>query len=296
MLVIATINQADVMKPQNLIALLLFIVGAVWALTRSERSVRNIQKTYYSAISPFLKGGAAIETRATEFIEEVEHSKEWEMKYKMAKEELDQKRMEVAHLRKLEAENNRLNRALKFQENSPFHVLAAKVIRRQPSTWWRTVTIDRGEEHGVGVQLPVLSPEGLVGKIDAPSKDTSTVILLTDEKCQVSAKVAGTPEAGIISGLRGATGDPPSLLLRFLSKDANIGPGMLVFTNGRGHIFPPDILLGTVKSFDSGPLYGEALVEPAVDFATLDTVFVKIPEPPISPREIGAAAANSIQK
>jgi len=68
------------MKPQNLIALLLFIVGAVWALTRSERSVRNIQSTYYTAISPFLKGGAAIETKASEFIQEVEHSKALEMK------------------------------------------------------------------------------------------------------------------------------------------------------------------------------------------------------------------------
>ena len=284
------------MKPQNLIALLLFIVGAVWALTRSERSVRNIQSTYYSAISPFLKGGAAIETKASEFIQEVEHSKALEMKYKLAKEELDQKRMEVAHLRKLEAENTHLNQALKFQENVPFHVLAAKIIRRQPSTWWHTVTIDRGDKHGVGVQLPVLSPEGLVGKIDAPSKDTSTVILLTDEKCQVSAKVDGTPEAGIISGLRDTAGESPSLLLRFLSKDANLKPGMLVFTTGRGGLFPPDILLGTIKTFAPGPLYGEALVEPAVDFTTLQTVFVKIPKPLTSAREIGAATANSTKK
>lgn len=268
------------MKPQNLIALLLFIVGAVWALTRSEQSVRSIQKTYYSAISPFLKGGSSLETKASEFIKEAEHSKEWEARYKLAKEELDKKRMEVAHLRKLESENAHLRTALKFQQQAPFHVLAAKIIRRQPSTWWRTVTINRGEKQGVGVQLPVLSPEGLVGKIDAPSADTSTVILLTDEKCQVSAKVDGTPEVGILNGLRGLTGDAPSLRLRFLSKDAKIKPGMLVFTTGRGGLFPPDILLGTIKSFESGPLYGEALVKPAVDFAALHTVFVKIPDPP----------------
>ena len=271
------------MKPQNLIALLLFIVGAVWALTRSERSVRSIQKSYYSAISPFLKAGSAMETGASEFIQEVEHSKMWETKYKLAKEELDEKRMEVAHLRKLEIENAQLNQALTFQQKAPFHVIAAKVIRRQPSTWWRTVTIDRGDNHGVGVQLPVLSPEGLVGKVDAPSIDTSTVILLTDEKCQVSAKVEGTPEVGIISGQRGLTGDSPSLRLRFLSKEAKIKPGMLVFTTGRGRLFPPDILLGTIKSFDSGPLFGEALVKPAVDFGALHTVFVKIPNPLDSP-------------
>ncbi len=271
------------MKAQNLITLLLFIVGAVWALTRSEQSVRSIQKTFYKAVSPFITAGSGIETTANEFIKEAEHSKVWETRYKLAKDELDKKRMEVAHLRKLELENARLNQTLKFQQKAPFHVLAAKVIRRQPSTWWRTVTINRGEKQGVGVQLPVLSPEGLVGKVDAPSDSTSTVILLTDEKCQVSAKVDGTPEVGILNGQRGLAGESPSLRLRFLSKDAKITPGMLVFTTGRGGLFPPDILLGSIKSFESGPLYGEALVKPAVDFGTLHTVFVKIPAPPESP-------------
>ena len=267
------------MKPQNLIALLLFIVGAVWALTRSEQTVRSIQKTFYSTISPFVKSGSNLETTASEFIKEAEHSEEWKVRYDLAKEELDKKRMEVAHLRKLEEENARLSQALKFQQEAPFHVIAAKIIRRQPSTWWHTVTINRGEKQGIGVQLPVLSPEGLVGKVDAPSEDTSTVILLTDEKCKVSAKVDGTPELGILSGQRGLTGQDPILRLSFLSKDAKISAGMRVFTTGRGKLFPPDILLGTVVSFESGPLYGEALVKPAVDFAALHTVFVKTPSP-----------------
>ena len=118
----------------------------------------------------------------------------------------------------------------------------------------------------------------MVGKVDAPSEDTSTVILLTDEKCKVSAKVDGTPELGILSGQRGLAGQDPVLRLSFLSKDAKISAGMRVFTTGRGKLFPPDILLGTVTSFESGPLYGEALVKPAVDFAALHTVFVKIPD------------------
>ncbi|MBT8038290.1 MAG: rod shape-determining protein MreC [Verrucomicrobiae bacterium] len=272
------------MKPQNLIALLLFIAGALWALTRSEPTVRSIQKNVYLAISPFITGGTSLESTASEFIQEVEHSKEWELKYNLAKEELDQKRIEVAYLRKLESENARLSQALKFQQEVPFHVLAATIIRRQPSTWWQTVTINRGEKQGVGVQLPVLAPEGLVGKVDAPSANTSTVILLTDENCLVSAKVDGTPEVGILSGQRGQTGDNPTLRLRFLSKDAKIKPGMLVFSTGRGGLFPADILLGTIESFESGPLSGNALVKPAVDFAALNTVFVKIPNSPESSR------------
>jgi len=63
-----------------------------------------------------------------------------------------------------------------------------------------------------------------------------------------------------------------------------IKPGLLVFTTGRGGLFPADILLGTIESFESGPLYGEALVKPAVDFAALQIVFVKTPNSPESPR------------
>lgn len=272
------------MKPLNLIALLLFIAGTVWVLTRGETTVRSIQKTFYSIISPFITGGAALETTASEFIHEAEHSKVWEERYKLAKEELDKKRMAVAHLRKLEIENTELNTALKFEQNAPFQVISAKIIRRQPSTWWQTVTIDRGEKDNVGVQLPVLSPEGLVGKIDTPSPNTSTVILLTDESCQVSAKVEGTPEAGILSGRRGQTGESSLLRLDFLSKNASIKPGMLVYTTGRGGLFPADILLGTIESYESGPLSGEALVKPAVDFAALKTVFVKLHNSSESPR------------
>ena len=268
------------MKLLNLIALLLFIAGTTWVLTRSDTSVRHIQKTFYIVISPFITGGAGLESAASNFVKEAEHSKIWETKYNLVKEELDKKRMEVAHLRKLEIENARLNEALKFEKNTPFHVLSAKIIRHQPSTWWQTDTINRGDKHGVTAQLPVLSPEGLVGKVDAPSANTSTVILLTDENCQVSAKVDGTPEVGILSGQRGQTGEDPTLNLRFLSKDADIKPGALVYTTGRGGLFPADILLGTIETYKSGPLSGEALIKPAVDFAALHSVFVKLPNSP----------------
>ncbi len=272
------------MKPLNLIALLLFIASTVWVLTLGETTVRSIQKTFYSVISPFIRGGATLETTAAEFIQEAEHSKIWEERYKLAKADLDQTRMEIAHLRKIEIENAELNKALSFKQNEPFQVLPAKIIRRQPSTWWQTVTINLGENNNIGVQLPVLSAEGLVGKIDTTSPNTSTVLLLTDESCQVSAKIDGTPEVGILSGIRGRTGESPLLRLNYLSKGASIEPGMMVYTTGRGGLFPEGILLGTIESYESGPLSGEALVKPAVDFKTLKIVFVKHTNPLDSPR------------
>ena len=262
------------MKPLNLITLLLFLAGVAWSLTRSEEGVRQIQRTYYAAIGPFLKSGAALETKARAFTDEVEHSKTVIAKLDVAEAELVKLRTESSHLRKLEAENIQLRAALKFQQRSPFSVKAAKLIRRKPATWWETITIDRGQEHKVEAQLPVLAAEGLVGKVDRPNNETSTVILLTDEKCQVSAKIKGSQEVGILSGQRAQHGDTPMLRLRYLSKEAKIKPGSTVVTTGRGGLFPANINLGTVVSSEVGAIDAEALVKPAVDFAALDTVFV----------------------
>jgi rod shape-determining protein MreC len=66
----------------------------------------------------------------------------------------------------------------------------------------------------------------------------------------------------------------PLLRLKFLSKNAELRPGQRVFTTGRGGIFQPNILLGTIESVEKGAMDSEALVRPSVNFADLGTVFV----------------------
>ena len=102
------------------------------------------------------------------------------------------------------------------------------------------------------------------------------MLLLTDEKCQVSARVEGSTEVGILSGQRGRFDGSPLLRLRFLSADAKLQPGQRVFTTGRGGIFQPNIPLGTIDSVKKGALDSEALVRPSVNFSDLSTVFVVI--------------------
>ena len=127
------------MKPLNLIALLLFLAGAVWALTRSDRHVRNIQSIYYSAISPFLKAGSGIENKAQSFVKEVRHSRELEAELEVAREQLGRLRLIESRYRSLETENMQLRHALKFKQATKFDVVAARVIRRNHTTWWQTV-------------------------------------------------------------------------------------------------------------------------------------------------------------
>ncbi|MBC8127203.1 MAG: rod shape-determining protein MreC [Gloeobacteraceae cyanobacterium ES-bin-144] len=270
------------MKPLNLIALLLFLGGAVWALTRSERSVREIQNIYYSAMSPFLKSGSQMETHARAFLEETRHSKELETELEVARSEVGRLRLFESRFRSLEIENKQLRHALAFKKATNFDVVAARVTRRNPTTWWQTVEIDAGSNRRIGTQLAVLSNEGLVGKIDRIDNagERSSVLLLTDEKCQVSARVEGSPEVGILSGQRGGFDGEPTLRLRFLSPNASVHKGQKVFTTGRGGIFQANILLGTIETVEKGALESEALVRPSVNFADLGAVFVVLSADP----------------
>jgi rod shape-determining protein MreC len=227
-------------------------------------------------MAPFLKSGSKLETHARALLEETRHSKELEVQLDTLAGEVGRLRLIVTNLRTLENENEQLRRALAFKKTTHFEVVAARVIRRNPTTWWQTVEIDAGSKQGIGTQLAVLSNEGLVGKIDRIDNggERSSVLLLTDEKCQVSARVDGSPEVGILSGQRGGFDGDPMLRLRFLSPNAAVRPGQKVFTTGRGGTFQANILLGTIDSVEKGALDSEALVRPSVKFADLGAVFV----------------------
>ncbi len=266
------------MKPLNLIALLLFLAGATWALTRSEPIVREIQVAYFKTIAPTLKVGSALETKARKLLEETKHSKALEAESSAIRSEIGRLRIIESRFAELERENSELRHALDFKEATSFDVVPAQIIRRHPTTWWQTMEIDAGEDRGIGIQLSVLSNEGLVGIINRPFQNRSSVLLITDEKCQVSVRVEGSPEIGILSGQRGEFDNNPTLRLRFLSKDAALKRGQRVFTTGRGGIFQPNILVGTIISVEKGPLDSEALVKPAVNLSDLGTVFVVLSE------------------
>ncbi len=262
------------MKPLTLLALLIFFGAGTWVLTWSPATVRKVQETYYTAIGPFLKGGSSIEKLSRDFVTEVEHSENLRRKLEAIQADYGELKIIEGRFRELESENLQLNKALGFQHRTRFEVKAAKVIKRQPSTWWDTLKINQGENSDIGSQIPVLAEGGLVGRIDQSFEDFATVILVTDESCQVSVYVEGTPEKGILSGEPGDYGTVPLLRLRYLSKNPTIQKGMKVFTTGRGDLFPPDIQVGEITQLIPGSYESEALVKPSVDLQNLGVVFV----------------------
>ncbi len=185
-------------------------------------------------------------------------------------------RMQALQAQETARENARFRQLIGWQQTRPWKLKLAKVVLRDPSNWWRTVQIDKGRLDGLSNDLPVLTMNGLVGRISAVSPATSTVILIGDPDCKVAAKIVETGDTGVIG-----TTDPLDnslVALGFLSKNAKLTPGQTVITSGLGGIFPTGIPIGTVADshlVENG-LFIEARVKLAADLGSLDEVWVKI--------------------
>jgi rod shape-determining protein MreC len=177
-------------------------------------------------------------------------------------------------LRDVEHEVNRLRVALNYRERSIFKLVPAEIVTRDASTWWRTVTINRGKQDGIEGDMAVVTEQGLVGKTTTVSDSISIVLLVTDENCRVAANVEGSREQGIVSGERVAGALTPMLDLNFLTKQANLQPGQKVYTSGVGGVFPSGLMIGTVQEYKVRELDGQARLAPAVDLVKLEDVFV----------------------
>jgi rod shape-determining protein MreC len=172
-------------------------------------------------------------------------------------------------------ENEQFRTLLERQRQVPWKLKFANVVMRDPASWWRTVEIDLGSRDGITNNLPVLTANGLVGRVSSVGFTRSQVVLLGDPNCKASALVENAAhDIGVISA--GGPLDNSLVELTYLSGSANLKPGQSVITSGLGDIFPKGIPIGLVV--DSRPvefgLYTEARVKLNVNLGSLEQVWV----------------------
>jgi rod shape-determining protein MreC len=175
-------------------------------------------------------------------------------------------------------ENDQLHSLFGWQQQAPWKLKLADVVMRDPANWWRTVQIDLGSRDGLRENLPVLTAEGLIGRVSSVGLTRSQVVLIGDPNCHVSALVENPAhDTGIVS----ASGplDTSLVDLTYLSGSASLKPGQNVITSGLGGIFPKGIPIGQVV--DSRPvefgLYTEARVKLSANLGALEQVWVLFP-------------------
>ncbi|MFL6528110.1 MAG: rod shape-determining protein MreC [Chthoniobacterales bacterium] len=264
------------MRRTNIIALLIFGAIVAYFLSFGATSTRRLQAAFYQLISPFLTTGSGLEKQITQVRTGLRTLEELERDNQNLRVENRSLRATNQALRDVEHEVNRLRHALDYRERAVFRLVPAEIVARDASSWWRTVTINRGKHDHIDADMPVVTDEGLVGKTTTVSDDVAVVLLISDENCRVAASVENSREQGIVVGERVVGSITPQLNLNFLSKQANLQPGQKVFTSGVGGVFPAQLLIGAVQNFHVRELDGQARVAPAVDLAHLEDVFVVI--------------------
>jgi len=175
-------------------------------------------------------------------------------------------------------ENEQLREQLGWQRQMRWKLKLAHVVMRDPANWWHTVQIDLGSRDGVTNNLPVLTPEGLVGRVSSVSYTHAQVVLISDPNCKVSATVENPAhDIGIISP--GGPLNNSFVELSYLSGNATLQAGQNVITSGLGGVFPKGIPIGQIV--DARPvefgLYTEARVKLVVNLGSLDQVWVWFP-------------------
>jgi rod shape-determining protein MreC len=258
------------------IAVAVFLVLTILVIAMSPHKMRRMQAGFLDLISPFLKTGSTVEKKYRDYREGLKTLEQLEEENKLLT--IANKELSATNqtLRGLESENNRLRNALGYRERAVFKLKPARIIARDPATWYSQIVIDRGSADEIREDMPVLTEEGLVGKTTVVGEHSSEVVLISDESCRVAVKVEGTREQGIVKGERSSSNVLPAIGLSFLSKDANLKPGMKVYTSGIGGVFPAGVFAGQVKDFKVRDLDGYATIVPAVDLTTIEDVFVVV--------------------
>lgn len=172
-------------------------------------------------------------------------------------------------------ENARLRLLLDFKEAQEIDTLSARVIAEDASSWFRTVMIDKGSEHGVTEGLPVVVAEGVVGRVVRSSPRFARVLLITDASSAVASLLQDNRARGICRG------HGEQLIFDFVLRQEEVAVGDRVVTSGMGGIFPKGLVIGTVKSVDLQEfgLFQAIEVTPAVDFSHLEEVLVLLRSP-----------------
>lgn len=179
---------------------------------------------------------------------------------------------EIVDLQQQLIEFEILSALLEFARAHPEHqYLGASVIGRDPSPFLNYIIINRGSDDGLRRGMPVVTHNGLAGRIIQVTSSGARVKLITDPATQINVKIQPSGSEAILTG--SLTGD---ISLEQIPQDAEVAPGNLILTSGLGGNYPSNIIVGQITSVRSqeNALFQSASVQPVSDYETLEIVLV----------------------
>lgn len=186
--------------------------------------------------------------------------------------EVAQLQSQVVNLQENLSQAQILYSLLDFARSNPQHeYLAATVIGREISPYLQYIIIDKGSNDGVKYGMPVVTQQGLVGRIDAVIAGASRIQLISDANSTINVRLQNAKVDAQVTG--SITGE---INLDMVPQETEVQVGEVLLTSGLGGTYPPNIFVGQVLNMQSkqNTLFQNGSVQPIVDFANISAVLV----------------------
>jgi rod shape-determining protein MreC len=225
--------------------------------------------------APLHRAAAGITNGFNNFASIFSNKKALQAQVAQMQQQLDALQMENQSLKEYKSEAERLQKLLAFRDTniSTMQLQAAHVIARSPNNWYKNVSIDRGSQDGMAKGMPVICPEGLVGRVTYVTAHSAQVTLITDREIAVGAILEKDRETnGIVEGF----GNNTELRMQNIPFYSQIQVYDVIVTSDLSQTYPKGIPIGTVTEVvkEPGGLLLKASLKPAVDFDRLEEVLV----------------------
>jgi rod shape-determining protein MreC len=152
--------------------------------------------------------------------------------------------------------------------------------------------LDKGTKDGIRSDMPVITPDGIVGKVLTVYDETAQVLMISDPTSGVGATLANSRLKGIVNGTSGG-----ELRLNYIMGDETVRPGEALVTSGGDRVFPKGLPIGTVVNVSMGRnLFLDIKLKPAVDLDRLEEVLIVTEQKPRAPdtTDLGSIGAADI--
>ena len=170
----------------------------------------------------------------------------------------------------IELANFRLRKLLDFKRSTGYQVVAAEVIGKDPSPWFKTVIINKGRSDGLQKGIPVVVPEGVIGQVVEVANNNAKVLLIIDQNSAVDALVQRSRARGIIRG------ETVNLSFQFVLRKHDAKVGDVIVSSGMDGVFPKGLRIGQIAEVvkqDAG-IFQAIQVSPFVNFEKIEEVLV----------------------
>ena len=263
--------------------LALLIVGSFVLLTLTYQGSRGLQSGVSTVFSPVQSVADRALKPARDLVDWFDKTFDARGENSRLKSELVTARTQAVAGQEALSENAQLRKLVELDRgpalaSSPYKEVTGRVIARSPTVWRSSVNIDVGSSDGVHVDDPVISGDGVVGRIASVEGGSSQVMLLTDHESAISGKVVPSGAQGVI---KPEVGNPEDLILDFIDSTKLVHGGQTVVTagwraQGLAPLFPPGLPLGEVTqaSIVEQEAKEQVQVRPYADLRNLDLVQV----------------------